>query len=221
MRSHSRNSVLISAKSVTFFISYAFPAYQTRTFVVDIADQKRLARRTTLAKRAAIGPTDRIAAADAIKVAVLGLPEIEQAETVMGFAAFGTEIPTDGLIEALLESGRRVLMPYVDGTTMRAAEILAVADLAPGYRGIPEPTAAPRSSVPPEADAILVPGVAFDASGGRLGYGGGFYDMFLAGATGTRIGICFDCQILDRVPAGEGDRPVGIVVTERRIIRVA
>lgn len=148
----------------------------------------------------------------------MDLPEIANAKTVMGFASFGTEIPTDPLIEALLASGRGVLMPFVDGDRMRAARIERVADLAPGYRGIREPSPVP---VEAEADAILVPGVAFDAAGRRLGYGGGFYDAFLAAARGTRIGLCFDVQIVEQVPVTGQDRPVAVIVTEKRILRPA
>lgn len=185
---------------------------------MDIADQKRILRRTTLAKRGSIGPDQRRAAAEALAQSVPALPEVAAATAVMAFASFGTEIETDPLVEALLTSGRTVLMPYVDGDRLRAARIGSVADLAPGYRGIREPTPQP---VDPVAGVILVPGVAFDASGARLGYGGGFYDAFLAQASGMRIGVCFDCQIVERVPIGAADQPVSLIVTETRIIRPA
>lgn len=185
---------------------------------MDIADQKRILRRTTLAKRGAIDATQRATAAATVAHSVMTLPEIGAAGTVMAFASFGTEISTDPLVEALLASGRTVLMPYVDGDRLRAARIDSVADLAPGYRGIREPKPDPVDAV---AGAILVPGVAFDAGGGRLGYGGGFYDAFLAAAAGVRIGVCFECQIVERVPVTAADQPVSLVATEIRILRPA
>lgn len=171
-----------------------------------------------LLARARIGASERAAAAEAAAARVLALPEVGAASSVMAFASFGTEIPTDPLVEGLLASARRVLMPLVDGRRLRAAPIASLSDLAPGYHGIREPAA--PAAVEPAADVILVPGVAFDSAGRRLGYGGGFYDEFLAEARGLRVGYCFDCQIVDAVPAGPGDAAVEIVVTEARVVRI-
>lgn len=136
----------------------------------------------------------------------------------MAFASFGTEIPTQPMVHALLASARRVLMPFVDGARMRAAVVEAPDDLAPGSRGIPEPL--DPVAVDPGPDvAVLVPGVAFDEHGRRLGYGGGFYDSFLATTPALRIGVCFDCQIVAEVPVESHDLPVRVIVTERRVIR--
>jgi 5-formyltetrahydrofolate cyclo-ligase len=120
----------------------------------------------------------------------------------------------------VLASGKQLLIPYVDGAALRAAAIGSAEELAPGYRGIREPAA--RTPVSIEgSDVVLVPGVAFDPAGRRLGYGGGFYDAFLAGIPTSipRVGLCFDLQVVDEVPAGDGDERVGIVVTERRDFR--
>jgi 5-formyltetrahydrofolate cyclo-ligase len=138
---------------------------------------------------------------------------------VLGFAAFGGELPTDPTMAAILAAGKRLLLPYVDGTSLLAAEVATVDDLAPGYRGIREPIE--RTPLDPAvASVVLVPGVAFDGRGRRLGYGGGFYDGFLAGLPSTtrRIGLCFDLQVVDAVPAGARDEPVHAVITERRAI---
>lgn len=185
---------------------------------MDISHQKRLMRRSHLALRARIGPQDRLAAGSSAARRVLDLPEVASAEIVLAFASFGSEITTQPLVAGLLASGRRVTMPYVDGGRMAAAEIGSVEDLAPGYRGISEPKA-PRV-VAPVAQVIVVPGVAFDADGRRLGYGGGFYDEFLDAASGLRIGLCFECQITDRVPVEPHDLSVSIVVTEATVRRV-
>lgn len=186
---------------------------------MDIQDQKRIVRRTTLAKRGSISAADREAAGRAIADAILALPEIIVTSHVMAFASFGSEIPTGPLVEALLASGRSVLMPFVDGRRMRAAAVTRPEDLAPGYRGIPEPPA-PVAVDPEPGTVVLVPGVAFDAQGGRLGYGGGFYDAFLQQNAGlVRAGVCFDAQIVDRIPAESHDLPVSVIVTERRTIR--
>ncbi|MGH2795412.1 MAG: 5-formyltetrahydrofolate cyclo-ligase, partial [Actinomycetota bacterium] len=145
---------------------------------------------------------------------------VSGAENVLGFASFGTELPTDAVIAAILTAGKRLLLPYVDGEHLRAAEVRSVEDLAPGYRGIREPVARVPVELA-EAGVVLVPGVAFDGRGNRLGYGGGFYDGLLSEITTRvpRIGVCFDLQVVDDVPAGDHDQPVDLVVTERRLIR--
>lgn len=101
---------------------------------------------------------------------------------------------------------------------MRVAEITSIDDLVPGYRGIREPA---RKEPASEVDAAIVPGVAFDERGGRLGYGGGFFDRFLESLDPgvPVVGVCFDAQIVEEVPREPHDRAVDLVVTERRVIR--
>jgi 5-formyltetrahydrofolate cyclo-ligase len=141
---------------------------------------------------------------------------------VLAFVSISSEVPTSMLLGATLEAGKTLLLPYVaeDGA-LRAAAVSSLAELQPGYRGIPEPRA--RLPVDPaSAGVIVAPGVAFDARGGRLGYGGGFYDAFLRAAAGVpRVGICFEVQLVDEVPMAEHDERVDVVVTEERVVRAA
>lgn len=188
--------------------------------LMELAEAKRLVRRGALARRRRMTEAEREAAGAAVAVRVLALDEVAAAGVVLAYAATGAEVPTDGLIERLLASGVRVLLPAVDGDRIRAREISSLADVAPGYRGIREPLPRP-AAVAPAADVILVPGVAFDATGRRLGYGGGFYDRYLAAARGFRAGLCYEAQVVEEVPAGPDDEPVDIVVTEARTLRVA
>ncbi len=188
--------------------------------VTNTATRKATVRRLTLAARSRLTPSERAAGGEAVAERVAALPEADAARAVLGFASFGTELPTDPVMAWVLASGRRLLMPFVDGETLRAAEVRSVEELAPGFRGIREPIA--RVAVDAsEADVVLVPGVAFDARGRRLGYGGGFYDAFLAGVgrRAPRVGLCFDLQIVDEVPAGDGDESVDVIVTQDRVIR--
>jgi 5-formyltetrahydrofolate cyclo-ligase len=188
--------------------------------VADLSVRKATLRRLVLARRSRLGAAERAAAGAAVVERVTALSEAAKAHSVLGFASFGTELPTDPIMAWILGSGRRLLMPYVDGEALRAAEVRTVEDVAPGYRGIREPIE--RVALDPtEADLILVPGVAFDARGRRLGYGGGFYDAFLAGIDRgvPRAGLCFDLQVVDEVPAGDDDEPVDVIVTDKRAIR--
>ncbi|TMK19667.1 MAG: 5-formyltetrahydrofolate cyclo-ligase [Actinobacteria bacterium] len=188
--------------------------------MTDLDDRKAVVRRLVLARRAKVSGPDRAAAAAALAARVAALPELTSARRILGFASFGTEIRTEDVLAWTLASGRELMMPFVDGLELRAARIGSVDELAPGYRGIREPLE--RIPVPLEdADVVLVPGVAFDPTGRRLGYGGGFYDSFLSGipAVLRRVGLAFDLQIVDEVPSGDGDERVGVVATERRELR--
>jgi 5-formyltetrahydrofolate cyclo-ligase len=187
---------------------------------VDISARKATMRRLVLARRARLTPDERAAHAIALVDNVLALEEVAQARAVLAFVAISTEVPTDALLRAVLDSGKTLLLPYVsDEGAMQAAAVASMEELEPGYRGIPEPSTKAPLSIS-EADAIVLPGVAFDERGGRLGYGGGFYDRFLDSAAGaSRIGICFDVQMVEEVPMVEHDHRVDIVVTEARTIR--
>lgn len=179
---------------------------------------KQVVRRTALTRRSRLSPEERRALGDSVAERLLALPEVRGAASVLAYASFGSEVPTDALVERLLAMGIRVLVPWVEGSELRAAEIRSLEDLAPGYRGIREPVA--REAVDPDVDVVLVPGVAFDAAGRRLGYGGGFYDSFLAAVPrrARRVGLCFEVQVVDEVPADPEDETVDVVITEARMI---
>src|SRR6266540_628633 len=137
-----------------------------RMGAVTVATRKATVRRLVLAGRARLTPAERAAAGGAVAGRVAGLPELEAARSILGFASFGSELPTDPVMAWVLSSDRRLLVPYVDGPALRAAEVRSLDGLAPGYRGIREPVE--RSPVDPaDADAVLVPGVAFDDAGRR------------------------------------------------------
>jgi 5-formyltetrahydrofolate cyclo-ligase len=188
--------------------------------VTNQTTRKATVRRLVLAARSRLSAGERSAAGEAVAERLADLPELQGARAVLGFASFGAELPTDPVMAWVLASGRRLLMPYVDGAGLRATEVASVEELAPGYRGIREPVHRVAIDAS-EADVILVPGVAFDASGRRLGYGGGFYDAFLAGIErrAPRVGLCFDLQIVDDVPTEDEDEAVDVIVTPERVLR--
>jgi 5-formyltetrahydrofolate cyclo-ligase len=159
---------------------------------------------------------------------LLCLPTLPDAECVLAFASFGSEIQTMPLIEALLQAGKRVLLPKVNRAT-RTLDLYSVeccqTDLAPGTWDIPEPIETRcKLHSPRDVDFIVVPGVAFDLQGRRLGYGGGFYDDLLAReqhrlTLGQIVALAFELQIVPEVPAREKDIPVPYIMTEERLIR--
>jgi 5-formyltetrahydrofolate cyclo-ligase len=104
---------------------------------------------------------------------------------------------------------------------MEHACIGSLDDLEPGFKGIREPCRGCTKVGPDEVDLVVVPGVAFDRKGRRLGYGGGFYDGFLSTCGAPRIAIAFGVQVVDSVPCDECDLPVGVVITEDEIIEAS
>lgn len=186
---------------------------------MDVRARKAATRRLVLSRRSRLATPERELKARAIATRVLDLEPVRSASTVLAYVSHASEVPTRGLLSALLERGTRLLVPYVAGDgAMRATEIPTLGELEPGYRGIHEPVH--RFPVEPgTAQVILLPGVAFDARGGRLGYGGGFYDVYLAHARGVlRVGVCFELQVVDEVPMEPHDQGVDLVVTEERVI---
>jgi 5-formyltetrahydrofolate cyclo-ligase len=136
---------------------------------------------------------------------------------------FRSEWDSRGLARDVIASGRRLVLPRVDRDA-RVLALHAVADLdvdvAPGYLGIPEPRASCASVAPADVDFVLVPGVAFDAEGRRLGYGGGFYDRLLPllRPDAARVAGAFDEQVVGAVPAASHDARVPLVVTPTRVV---
>jgi 5-formyltetrahydrofolate cyclo-ligase len=178
-------------------------------------------RSRCLAQRDALPADVRAAASAAITAAIARLDSWRDARAVLLTLPFGSEWDTRPLLALALAAGKLVVLPRVNPQT-RMLDLYAIGDPAgdvlPGFRGIPEP----RLSCPAVATAdirwVLVPGVAFDAGGARLGYGGGFYDRLLPLlAPGTpRIAGAFELQVIDRVPTAGHDVLVDRIVTEDR-----
>jgi 5-formyltetrahydrofolate cyclo-ligase len=184
---------------------------------------KRTVRERVLAARDAWPAAERAAAALAIVERLVALPSFAAARTVQLTLPFGSEWDTLPLVRAALAAGRTVVLPRVDvGARMLALHAIRdpVADVAPGYRGIAEPGPQCPLVAPDAIDWVLVPGVAFDAAGGRLGYGGGFYDRLLPlfARAVPRIAGAFALQLVTRVPAAAHDLSVDAIVTERQTI---
>lgn len=184
---------------------------------------KAARRSQLLAARSALPAAERAAAQTAITEHLLTLPEVEQARAVLGYAAFGSEASVDTVLQVLLDRAVGVLLPWVDGHELRLARVRDLAaDLAPGWRGVREPRGSSRR--PARADRVhlaLVPGVGFDRAGRRLGYGGGHFDRLLATLRPATpiVGVAFDLQVVDVLPAEPHDVRVDAVVTETGIHR--
>ncbi len=154
---------------------------------------------------------------------IAALPDYRRANAVMAYAGIGSELQTDEFLGDVLEQGKALILPRVN-REKKLLEIYEVRepsrDLEAGTWGIREPVPDLCSPVDPDTiDFVLVPGVAFDATGGRLGYGAGFYDALLSGTLAARARLvagAFETQMVDTVPRENHDIPVHLVITEVR-----
>ncbi len=150
---------------------------------------------------------------------VLALPEVTSAKVVMAYVSLPDEAPTSEILPALLREGKILLLPRVKGEEIEPVRVTDLSrDLAPGYAGIAEPA----SWLEPwkgRVDALILPGLAFDEQGTRLGRGGGHYDRLLARLETTRIGLATEAQLLSHLPSEPHDARVHVLVTEARVIR--
>ncbi|MFI5235290.1 MAG: 5-formyltetrahydrofolate cyclo-ligase [Gemmatimonadales bacterium] len=186
--------------------------------IVSAGDKAQI-RREALARRDA--EPERAAKGGALLSRVEALPAYARARTLSVYVGVKSEVPTLPLIERALAAGKRVVVPVVAGPDLRLIRVDAVTELAPAPFGLLEPRPDVRERPerrvqPSEVDLFLVPGVAFDRKGGRLGYGKGFYDGLLARArAGTAaVALAFECQVVPEVPMGPRDRHIPTLVTE-------
>ena len=178
----------------------------------DLASAKAALRARLLARRRGLSSDDQTAAGRQLRDAVLELPEMQMAGTVAAYVSVGTEPDTRGLLFALWKRGTYVLLPVLqpDGD-LDWASYEGPDSLAPGLRGLLEPVEARRGVIAvTSADLIIVPAVAVDRAGRRLGRGGGSYDRALArvGPAIQTVALLYDGELIDRVPAGPHDQPV-------------
>lgn len=154
---------------------------------------------------------------------VLALPEMRDARVVMGYLAMPGEASVDGVLERLVKAGVRVCVPAPHGQPREydPAWLPPAGDMGHGQWGIREPLH-PDWVGDATIDVVLVPGLAFDASGGRLGHGRGFYDRMLARLgrrARCRVGVAFGFQVVEAVPCGVGDLGMDAVVVETGVFR--
>lgn len=181
-------------------------------------ESKARIRKHVLAERAAFYNTPAAAlASEKTTQNLLQDTDYLTAQTIMCFVSFDTEVDTHTFIERALAQGKRIWVPYVAGRgKMQACEIFDLSELESGNYGILEPKPDFRRVQTSAPDLVIVPSVAYSKTGYRVGYGGGFYDRYLAGPakTSKRIGIAFEVQLLETVPVGRYDIAVDKLITE-------
>ena len=143
---------------------------------------------------------------------------LQNAKTVMVYLASFNEVRTKMIIDTLLQSGIRVCAPVTDTKNLSITPYYLedTKNLIHGAFKIAEPTRDCEAK-PEDIDAVLVPGIAFDKSGNRMGFGAGYYDRFLHSYDGIKIGICYDFQLFDKIPKDSHDITMNYIISEDKI----
>lgn len=187
-----------------------------------MSDSRKAAlRQEMLAARRDLSAGERAAASRAVAARVIALPDFAAATTLAAYPAMGAEVDTAPIVAAALAAGKRIAWPRIAAGEVRLGFAACLpGELVPGPHGTRQP--------PPEAEEVplasldlaLVPGLAFDAAGRRLGRGGGYYDSVLGALAGRalRVGLAFDCQIAPEIPVEAHDARVDLVATESRLL---
>ena len=145
----------------------------------------------------------------------------DSALRVFVFASYNDEVDTMILIKEMISAGFSVYCPRVEGKDMSFYWITDLQMLAEGYKGIPEPDPSkqPEKGSPLKEDLMLVPGLLFDREGGRIGYGGGYYDRFMRDHPCIKAGLCFSDQISEEIlPQMPWDISVDLLITDDGVI---
>jgi 5-formyltetrahydrofolate cyclo-ligase len=183
---------------------------------------KRSLRQQMLARRRSLSHDEWLAFSRQAQRNVLSLEEYVGASCIALYAPAQNEADTADILAASFRTGKRVLYPAVCGDRMVFRQVEELASLERGTFGILEPCPTGIDHHADEADLIVVPGVAFDREGHRIGFGRGFYDRFLThpGRTAHLVGLCHDFQLIEgNIPAEGHDIRMEIIVTDRRIVR--
>lgn len=181
---------------------------------------KRSLRAHMLAIRRSLPVAEQISAGRLIQERFRASAEYAAAGSVALYVATHAEVPTAEIIREALTAGKAVILPAVTGNDLVFREICSEADLCEGSFGIPEPRSTCKSWDPVDIGIFVIPGVAFDHYGRRLGYGKGYYDkaLHLLEGSGKLTGFCYDFQLVEVIVREPHDVIMDRVITERRVL---
>lgn len=190
--------------------------------MIDIKQVKKTLRKEVLERRDSIPLEVILQKSEKIYKNLLSVKEFINGKNIAFFVGYSKEVQTKEMIINELKRGKSITIPRVESSeSMSFVEITSLEKLISGYKGILEPSKeAPVCETEP--DVIILPGTVFDRMGGRMGYGRGYYDRYLARlkTRPTRIALCFSEQIVDRVPMDENDLSMEIIITDKEVIKV-
>lgn len=138
--------------------------------------------------------------------------EYRRARTLYGYLPYNQEVRTEAILEQAMADGKKVAVPKVYGDEMKFIYLEDLTQVEKGYSGIPEPIA-DHPVAEDESALVLMPGLAFDPQGHRIGYGGGFYDKFLSREPNhPTVALCYEFQVVEKLETEEFDIPVDTVI---------
>lgn len=186
---------------------------------MNVQDSKAGLRSKMRAALASVTPAVRMAAS--IEISERLKVQMQSAHAILFFSPLPDELNIWPLLEESLAGNKIIALPFYDSAKKNytARQIKMTAELVAGKFGVREPAASCSEILLDKFDLVLVPGLAFDTSGNRLGRGQGFYDSLLADASGVKCGVCYDGQLLDKIPAEPHDAKVNFVFTPSRCVR--
>ena len=189
------------------------------------AKAKIAIRKMIVQKREELGGLEKEEKNIAIAQRLFGMDEFKKSKTIFCFLSTSFEVQTERIILESLRLGKQVLVPLLDpgGENLKASRIPSMdIDFVIGEYGVRQPAPKFRNIVPfSNIDFVVVPGLAFDSFGNRIGYGGGFYDKFFKKITGnvSRVAVGYDFQLFNFVPHSDLDEPVHFLITETKALR--
>ena len=186
---------------------------------MDKLDEKKILREKVLEKMDELTQSEKDLAAERVTEALLLLESVERSTSIMIYAARSDEVDTFELVDTFLKQRKSVWLPWCseDSQAITPVRITSREDLARGAFGILSPPEPADKSIPGHfnPDVVVVPGVAFDIKGNRLGRGFGYYDRFLSTLSPSveTIGLAFECQMISVIPVSETDVPLHRVLS--------
>ena len=191
---------------------------------MNILEEKTVLRKQMKALRAGMSIASYRSMSMAIMTRCLELPEYNRAGTIHVYvSSLNNEADTIGLIYRMFDQGKRVVIPVctAEPHTLRHVRIDSIEALRPGRFGVMEPDGKSSEVVSPGGiDIILAPVLAFDRTGGRLGFGGGYYDGFFAETTCPKVGLAYSFQEVPVVPRESHDLTLDIILTDKEMVKI-
>jgi 5-formyltetrahydrofolate cyclo-ligase len=183
---------------------------------------KKDIRSTILKKRNGMSLSEVLEKSKQIKLQLFHMEEFKEAKTILFYVSYDNEVYTHEMIKESLKMRKQVVVPKTDknNRTIICSSLLTGDDLSPGAYTILEPRQECVNKVSLESiDLIIIPGVAFDCRGNRIGHGMGYYDRLLQKKTSAhRLGLAFEFQIVENIPSEKHDIKIEKIITEERII---
>ena len=195
---------------------------------MEVFNEKKILRKEILTKRKNIDIVEKEKMDRKISNKFYESKYYREAKNIFIYISYDSEINTKEIINKALKDNKKIYVPRTEFKTrlMDAVEITSLDNLIESEYGILEPSAEEAHINPNELDLIIVPGVAFDRNGGRMGYGAGFYDRYFKKINKDNIkkikklALAYDFQILEKIPMNEQDVPVSYIITEKEFIHI-